>query len=181
MRIEINKILESNYKLSDKDNEILKMPEEYQLFYKNFKEIQELKEQQKKLNETIDKEISELTIPLPENGEIPEYYWSATEIGCLVGQACSVIGKLATKLGYKDDEHYVFKKIIGIKPEGFQYKYYYSYVATTEIADKYNIFKKTIPNENELAIIINALYMFNTFGTKFSDEQRELIKKYINI
>lgn len=175
MRVEIEaKVLEANYTITEKS--VLDMPEEYQVAYKNFKEVEELVRQKKEFDRIIDEKINSLTIPFPKKEEVPEYYWSATEIGLLVEKNCSVIGKLASNNGYKDK---AYKSIYGIDNKGFQIKYYYDYDTVIKIAKFYGLFTiDPIPNKEELKQIIIILFNRQYYFKPILAKDNELLSKF---
>lgn len=175
MRVEIEaKVLEANYTITEKS--VLDMPEEYQVAYKNYKEIEELIRQKKEFDRIIDDKINSLTIPFPQKEKVPEYYWSATEIGLLVEKNCSVIGKLASSNGYKDK---AYKSIYGIDNKGFQIKYYYDYDTVIKIAKFYGLFTiDPIPNKEELKQIIEILFNRQYYFKPILAKDNELLSRF---
>lgn len=175
MRLEIEaKVLEANYTITEQN--VLDMPEKYQVAYKNYKEIEELVRQKKEFDRIIDEKINSLAIPFPQKEKIPEYYWSATEIGLLVEKNCSVIGKLASSNGYKDK---AYKSICGIDNKGFQIKYYYDYDTVIEIAKFYGLFTiDPIPNKEELKEIIEILFDRQYHDKPILAKDNELLSRF---
>lgn len=154
IEFELTKKFKADFTITDR--EILELSEEYQNYYKTLNEIRMLREQRQELFDEYSKKISEIQASLPQLETFvapPEGYYTAQQISYLVSKDRSIIGKLTSQKGLKEN---AIKAVTSINADGVKFKYFYGYAAVIAVGDFYEIWVNK-PDEEELKKIMELL------------------------